>query len=144
MATAAPPSTSLNVPNRPTYSCIRCADRKVKCDRQRPCSNCIKRNVDCVFHPSPPPRKKHKRVKEQILNDRLKHYEALLQEKGIDPSKVPDTPNLEPGQRLNQPAPVVPEAVQVQTPSSIESDSNHSINKPQIVQGQGRSKFVDK
>ena len=115
------PSLSL----RPTHSCNRCAARKVKCDRQNPCSACINHNVDCVFTPPPPPGKRHKRPKDknQILVDRLKHYEALLQEHGIDPDKVPDTRKL---------------------PDTPESESSRNISTTQVILGQGRSKIVDK
>ena len=142
MATTGPLSTSM--PSRPTYSCIRCADRKVKCDRQRPCSACVKHKVDCVFNPWQPPRKRHKHVKDQILTDRLKHYEGLLREQGIDPSKLPGTPDSEPHRRSSHPAAAVPKDVQFQTPSSIESEPNQYVNKTQVVHGQGRTQFVDK
>lgn len=145
MATAAPPTSSM--PNRPNYSCIRCANRKVKCDRQRPCSACTKRNVECVFNASQPPRKRQRRVKDQTLTDRLRLYETLLQEQGIDPSKLPDAPESEPCRRSSHAEAVVPETLQMQTPSSIETESlepNQCIITTQVVHGQGRSKFVDK
>jgi hypothetical protein len=145
MATAVSPSSSL--PSRATYSCIRCSGRKVKCDRQRPCSSCVKHNVECVFNPSPPSRKRNKHVKQQVLTDRLRHYETLLQEQGIDPSKLPDTPKSEPPQptrRSSHTAAAVPKDFQLHTPSSIESEPSRSISKAQVVQGQGRSNFIDK
>jgi hypothetical protein len=142
MATADSPSSSIS--SRPTYSCIRCAERKVKCDRQRPCGPCVKHNVDCVFNLSQPPRKKHKRAKDQILTDRLRYYEALLQEQGIDPSKLPDTPNFKPSLKSGHTVAVVPKEFQLQNPSNIESEPSHHINKTQVLHGQGRSKFVDK
>lgn len=142
MATAAP--NSLRKPSRPTYSCVRCADRKVKCDQQRPCSACVKHNVDCVFNPSRPPRKRQKRVQDQILADRLKLYETLLQEQSIDPSKLPDTPNSEPRRRSSHTVAVVSEESQLPTPSSLESEASRCVDKAQVVHGQGRSKFVEK
>ena len=135
MSAASLPS---NISNRPTYSCIRCADRKVKCDRQRPCGACVKHNADCVFNLAQPPRKK--RAKTQILADRLRQYEAVLQEQGIDPNKLPDTPKS--GPRRVSSNIVVPKESQVLTPSSIGSDQ--CVNKTQVVHGQGRSQFVDK
>lgn len=142
MTTAASPFSS--TPSRPTYSCIRCADRKVKCDRQKPCSACVKHNVDCVFNPSRPPRKRHRRVEDQILTDRLRHYEALLQEQGIDPSKLPDTPDSEPRSRSSHTEVVAAKELQLQNFSFIGSEPSQRINKTQVVHGQGRSKFVDK
>ena len=140
MSTTAAPTSS-----RPTYSCIRCAERKVKCDRQKPCSACVKHNVDCVFNISQPPRKRHKRV--QILTDRLKHYEALLQEQGITASQLPDTPDSRHDRVPDDTAPAAAAEVQLQTPSSIDSDpAQHPARyqKSQVVHGQGRSKFVEK
>jgi hypothetical protein len=69
---------------RPTFSCIRCAERKVKCDRQKPCNGCVKHNVDCIYNATKPPRTKQKRIKVQVLADRLSQYEALLAKHGID------------------------------------------------------------
>ncbi|KAL8695779.1 MAG: hypothetical protein Q9224_003165 [Gallowayella concinna] len=115
--------------SRPTYSCIRCAERKVKCDRQKPCSACVKYNVDCVFNPLRP-RKEQRRVKNQILVDRLKHYEALLSEQGLDPTSLPHTPDPDPH-------------FQPPTPSSVDLEPTRCINKTQVVHSQGRSKFVD-
>jgi hypothetical protein len=129
MATAASPSS--NFPSRPTYSCIRCADRKVKCNRERPCSACVKHNVDCVFNTSQPPRKRHKRVIDQVLTDRLRHYEALLQEHGIDPRKlhVPETPESELHRRSNHLGEAIyQEKSPLQTPSSNEVESSRYIN----------------
>ena len=63
-------SSFSNILSRPTYSCIRCALRKVKSDRHKPCSACVRHNVDCVFHPSQSPRKRKKRVKVQMLTSR--------------------------------------------------------------------------
>ena len=117
MATAA--SVPSGMTSRPTYSCVRCAERKVKCDRQRPCSNCVKHHVDCVFNASRPPRKQRRRVNDQILTDRLRRYEALLRDQGFDPSKLPDAPD--PGSRRmsSHTAPLTPEEARLQTPASI-------------------------
>lgn len=88
-------SSSANVSSRITFACIRCAERKVKCDRQRPCAACTKHNAECVFNISKPPRKKQKRIKVQLLADRLNQYETLLQEHGIDTSKLPGSVTTE-------------------------------------------------
>lgn len=123
---------------------MRCADRKVKCDRQRPCNNCSKRNLECVFNANPPSRKRQRRVKEQALNDRLKYYEALLQEQGVDPSHLPETPNYEASRVEDNASQVAHTDVQLQTPSSITSDPERCISKSQLLQSEGRTKLVDK
>lgn len=137
MATATPHSLSL--PSRPTYSCMRCADRRVKCDRQRPCGACVKHNADCLFNTSRPPRKKR-----QILTDRLRHYEALLQQQGIDTSKLPDSSDSEARRESNHTVAVVSKESHLETPSSVESELSQCLNKTQVVHGKGRSQFVDK
>ena len=50
-------ATTAPAPPRKLRSCILCRTRKVRCDRQSPCSNCRRANVACV-HPSTdrPPR----------------------------------------------------------------------------------------
>ncbi|KAK3297791.1 uncharacterized protein B0H64DRAFT_416719 [Chaetomium fimeti] len=44
---------------RPAVSCILCRRRKIRCDRQTPCSNCIKsKNATCSYRDDPrPPRR---------------------------------------------------------------------------------------
>jgi hypothetical protein len=131
--------------SRPTYSCVRCSDRKVKCDRQKPCSACVKHNVQCVFRPLQPPQKRHKRVKDDIFSDRLKRYEALLQEQGIDPNGLPDISESEQRRKPGRSEVAVPEnGLQLPTPASITSELERSTTKTQLLHGQGRSKFVDK
>ncbi|KAJ6027050.1 uncharacterized protein N7446_004349 [Penicillium canescens] len=39
-------------------SCVVCHNRKVKCDRQDPCSNCAKADVECIYRAPPPPRRR--------------------------------------------------------------------------------------
>ncbi|KAL3480996.1 hypothetical protein BJX99DRAFT_194771 [Aspergillus californicus] len=36
---------------RPVISCLRCREKKLKCDRVSPCENCAKVSADCVFQP---------------------------------------------------------------------------------------------
>ncbi|KAH8821474.1 putative C6 transcription factor [Xylogone sp. PMI_703] len=61
-------------------SCVLCAQRKVKCDRKTPCSNCIKAGATCVpTIPNPPRRRKYRVLGgEEDLKLRLKRYEKLL------------------------------------------------------------------
>lgn len=56
--------------------------RKVRCDRQSPCSNCVKANARCVqatLHSRP----RRRRFPERELLDRLRRYEGLLRGHGI-------------------------------------------------------------
>lgn len=69
--------------SRRVLACIECAARKVKCDRNFPCANCIKASKRCV--PSTlTPRKRRRKVAERDLVDRLHQYEGLLRQHSID------------------------------------------------------------
>lgn len=125
---------------RPTFSCIRCAERKVKCDRQKPhCSACAKHNVDCNFNASKPTQKKQKRIKVQVLTDQLKRYEDLLIKNGIVPSNT-----------VNDELPDRPSHIQTMQEEShqVVSDSTgQEINvsyTASSVQGHENLKFVEK
>ncbi|KAF2197055.1 hypothetical protein GQ43DRAFT_425355 [Delitschia confertaspora ATCC 74209] len=133
--------------SRLTFACIRCAERKVKCDRQRPCSACVRHKVDCVFQPPRPPQKRHRHVREQLLHltDRLKYYETLLREQGIDPNKLPETPRSDPRQRSSETAKVVSKQLHQEAESffSVESEASEIVMKTQLLHDQGRFMLVD-
>lgn len=160
---AVPASRSGGRLNRPVYSCIRCSERKVKCDRQNPCGACTKHNVKCEFRPLTP-RKPGKRAKdERALRERLKRYEQLLKEQGIDPN-APPTPESLPesgrtpshasrpenatGSTLEQEPRVTGSnlkvaAIDLPARDSAGSDTIKSITKTQLLQQGGLARFVD-
>lgn len=132
-------------------SCIRCFERKVKCNKEVPCDNCIKSNAECIPRIPPAPRRRKKRTQEDILKAKLDQYEHLLRMKGIDvqppgPS-TEDTPEtVEPVSRGNLifgstlPKYDQPEEVSrpnTQKPCLKKSQSGRLINT------QNRSWFVD-
>lgn len=59
-------------------ACVLCQQRKVKCDRNFPCENCVRNDSQCVPAHTivRPPRRR--RFPERELLDRLRHYEGLL------------------------------------------------------------------
>jgi hypothetical protein len=65
------------------YSCVLCQQRKVKCDRQKPCSNCTKARVECVASTPTHPRRRRRKLTEIDLTARLRRYEHLLRTHGI-------------------------------------------------------------
>jgi hypothetical protein len=71
------PSTDLK-----SYSCLICRQRKIKCDRHNPCSNCVKARRQCSF--IPPVRGKRPKTKapREGLHAKLRRYEALLKSYG--------------------------------------------------------------
>ncbi|SPJ79180.1 uncharacterized protein FTOL_07571 [Fusarium torulosum] len=65
------------------HACTICARRKVKCDKQLPCSNCRKAQTQCSYE-APPPPKPRKRAADEDLLARIAQYEQLMRENGID------------------------------------------------------------
>ncbi|KAI0024400.1 fungal-specific transcription factor domain-containing protein [Xylariomycetidae sp. FL0641] len=68
---AAPPPKPPRV-----LACVLCQNRKIKCDRNSPCSNCVKSNVTCT--PSTPAPARKRRRPNQDLQQRLARCEELL------------------------------------------------------------------
>jgi hypothetical protein len=73
------------------HSCILCQQRKVRCDQQKPCANCVKAQVDCkVIPPQPPKRRRKKKLQERDLVARLKKYEELMSQHGLNFESILD------------------------------------------------------
>lgn len=83
-----PESSSRVLPIKHTYACTRCSLRKVKCNRQAPCESCTRHNVECIFRPPKPSRRRREPIIDKSVDERLKRYEALLRQKGINPDQV--------------------------------------------------------
>lgn len=80
-ASSAPPSA------RPAKlrSCVVCRSRKVRCDKQSPCSNCRRANIACVVQPNDRPPKWARRL-ERITNGPAAAAEAP---RDADPGVAP-------------------------------------------------------
>ncbi|KAF3133316.1 hypothetical protein TWF594_009263 [Orbilia oligospora] len=77
---ATPSAGTSSCPKPHAFNCVVCKNRKVKCDRQVPCSTCTKLNVECQYV-EPGPRKKRKSSsKHENLLQRLNRYEELLKQ----------------------------------------------------------------
>ncbi|KAM5367385.1 hypothetical protein ACJZ2D_010030 [Fusarium nematophilum] len=73
-----PPATSAAARNHPR-SCVFCRQRKVKCDRQQPCSNCVRCKLDCTY-PAGRGRaaKRPRQTLDAPLVDRLHRLEDII------------------------------------------------------------------
>ncbi|PYH44025.1 Zn(II)2Cys6 transcription factor [Aspergillus saccharolyticus JOP 1030-1] len=71
-------SASTAKPQR-LLSCVHCQRRKIRCDRNSPCANCLRAGADCVSAT----RQRRRRFAERDLLDRLRHYENLLRRNNI-------------------------------------------------------------
>ncbi|KAI1098360.1 putative C6 transcription factor [Jackrogersella minutella] len=83
------------------YSCLICRQRKVKCDRHTPCSNCVKAEKQCSFIPPVRGKRKRTRPRREGLHARLKRYEDLLKSFGanVEPSEELDDSDSETASR---------------------------------------------
>ncbi|KAH3953630.1 hypothetical protein HBI56_025600 [Parastagonospora nodorum] len=72
-----------------SFSCVLCAQRKVKCDRiPGGCANCTKVRVPCVYKAPPPARRRKKGEREVDNTARLRIYEDTLRQLGVDPEAL--------------------------------------------------------
>jgi hypothetical protein len=80
----APKSASqISKPQR-VLACVRCQQRKIKCDRKFPCSNCSTSGLQCVPATLTQRGPRRRRFPERELLDRLRKYEDLLRQNHIE------------------------------------------------------------
>ncbi|KAE8409754.1 fungal-specific transcription factor domain-containing protein [Aspergillus pseudonomiae] len=131
-------SDNLEPGNGPkSYSCLACRQRKVKCDRCTPCSNCVKAEKQCSF--IPPVRGKRKRTKppREGLHAKLQRYEELLKSYGVkfEPSGDFDASGSETASQSD---------VQVDEDAAPPSQrSNLEETKPRLIIDKGTSRYFD-
>ncbi|OQD70994.1 hypothetical protein PENPOL_c001G10279 [Penicillium polonicum] len=79
-------------------SCGFCRSRKIKCDRQKPCANCLRAGSECVY-PAGPGRapKRPRRAPDKHVLDRLAHLEVLVRRLGteVESGQLPFVPPSE-------------------------------------------------
>ena len=89
--------------NRIQLSCTHCRHAKLRCNRERPCSQCAKRGraFSCTFLPPVAPKRP-----AVSMQNRLKHLESLVKEAmAIQPSDVSIDPEGKSHSPLPDPAP---------------------------------------
>lgn len=109
------PIESVSRPTARRLPCLRCQQRKAKCDRNKPCSNCVKGRVECVSPNTDLPRPRKKRFAEAELLARLRRYEAYFKENGLDPDAI--------GRTDTDPAASERDSVDASTPYATSSRS---------------------
>ena len=82
MSPDTPSPSSLPFKPQRVLACILCQQRKVKCDRNFPCANCIKSKAQCV-PATLAQRRRRRRFPERALLERLRKYEDLLRHNNI-------------------------------------------------------------
>jgi hypothetical protein len=78
-----PHASSQALKSQRVLACVLCQQRKIKCDRKFPCSNCTKSRAQCV-PATQIPRRRRRRFAERDLLDQLRKYEDLLRQNNID------------------------------------------------------------
>ena len=129
------PSSSLNrsKPQR-VLACVLCQQRKVKCDRQFPCANCVKSRAQCI-PATLISRRRKRRFPERELLDRLRQYEDLLRQHNIkfEPlHKIPFTEktssNPEGGYESDEDQPEA-QSTSCESPTTTEKRGIYEVNK---------------
>ena len=137
-----------NTVDRPpkAFSCLRCAERKVRCDKQNPCSNCVKSKVRCIFRTPPAPRRRKERPQVEVLLARLKICEDLLKSKGID---TDSHRSLSGSSAVTTDAPtnhshIDPESSFEINHAELSPEPDEHANKSgQLLFDQGKSRFIE-
>ncbi|KAH8653930.1 putative C6 transcription factor [Tricladium varicosporioides] len=81
-SSAPPPDVQPSKPRR-VLACIRCQQKKVKCDRRFPCANCTTLHEKCIPATLTPRGPRRPRFPERELLDRVRKYEELLRRNNI-------------------------------------------------------------
>ncbi len=74
-----------NESKTPPLSCLSCRQRKVKCDKAKPCSACQRLNLDCVYPPRvrlPRGRQGGSKARNIEITRRLNRLEGLVERLG--------------------------------------------------------------
>jgi hypothetical protein len=75
-------ATNLPAPRLNPRSCVTCRRRKVRCNKENPCANCVRAGIECVFPgPGRAPRKSRKPPDAELLA-RLRRLEGVVHSLG--------------------------------------------------------------
>ena len=96
-STAAPANVHAQSAPRPNpRSCVTCRRRKVRCNKENPCANCVRAEIECVFPgPGRAPRKSRKPPDAELLA-RLRRLEGVVNSLGaqVDENGIVSSPTL--------------------------------------------------
>ena len=119
------------------FSCSTCRQRKVRCDRCHPCSQCVRAEKTCRF--VSPVRGKRKRTKapKEGLHARLRRYEELLKSYGanIEPTDKADSSDRDSASERD--------VDMAEDAGSHIKDDSESFPKSRLVAKDGSSRYFD-
>lgn len=129
-----------------THSCQRCAVRKIRCNKQRPCNACVKANAECEQRVIRPPQRRKRANRNEILSGRLAQYERLLQQKDTVQNASTETPDHKISSSLttNESISTTKDSSPLQTPNAVIARPLRVSDDAQLLHDRGRSKYLDK
>ena len=114
-------------------SYMLCQQRKVRCDQQKPCANCIRAQVECTVLSLVPP-KPHKKKQWQLLDgalmDRLHRCETLLAQHGVDVGRALAAPSPRPSRETS--TNTLPPLAYQATDELLRGSSDYEADQPAI------------
>lgn len=57
-------------------SCLKCHERKIRCDKRNPCTSCVRLNIQCKY--PGPERGKRRQQQKAAISDRLAQLERTI------------------------------------------------------------------
>jgi hypothetical protein len=127
------------------HSCVRCFDRKVKCSRDYPtCTACIKHGQPCEYRAPAKPQRRKRHVQDTVLSKRLKHYEQLLQQNGINVATSEDSNAGASGNDHDDSKELEISEDTASPVTSSMTDATRQFSTSQLVFNQGRSHYLEK
>ena len=136
-------------------ACIFCQQRKVKCDRQRPCASCTKARVACTYRARQAPRRRHNKATEVSLRARLGRLEELLKA-AVSKNDTADFPveaeDISPEPNTSNPPEEDVDTVHMQLHNSLNladdpkvpANAAGPMAPGQLVSGHGKSRYIEK
>lgn len=128
--------------NTKGFSCLTCRQRKIKCDRLDPCSNCSKGGRQCSFIPPVRGKPKPRKAVKEGLHSKLRRYEEMLKAYGamIEPSQ--DGNNVSDGETISEPD---YDMIKDEASSSRNESGGPAFdeNKSRLVNKNGSSRYFD-
>lgn len=113
---------SQGVPRQRPVSCRFCRQRKLRCSRDAPCSNCVSRGMRCELGPPPPasvPGPASTKAADTEIVERLRKLEALVESQRLE---IHRQPAASPESSSNSAPP--PFATPSSTPAEVENVVN--------------------
>lgn len=65
-------------PHAASGACAICRRRKVRCDKGRPCGNCVRMHTDCVYLPTQPRQRRSQSRRQREMLERLRKLEGMV------------------------------------------------------------------